>query len=59
MSTTAEDEGQGGRFGVKGVRTRRLPLAAIFTVFAIVIPYFTHYLKKLSDYSKVGAPSCI
>ena len=30
MSSTAGDEGQGGRFGAKEIRTRRLPLAAIF-----------------------------
>ena len=31
MSSTAGDEGQGGRFGAKEeVRSRRLPLAVIF-----------------------------
>ena len=30
MSSTAGDEGWGGRFGAKGVRTRGLPLVAIF-----------------------------
>ena len=30
MSSTAGDEGQGGRLGAKEVRTRRLLLAAIF-----------------------------
>ena len=32
MSSTAGDEGWGGRFGAKGVRTRGLPLAAIFLI---------------------------
>ena len=32
MSSTAGDEGQSGRFGAKEVRTRGLPLAAIFMI---------------------------
>ena len=31
MPSTAGDEGQGGRFGAKEVRTHGLPLAAIFS----------------------------
>ena len=38
MSSTAGDEGQGGWFGVNEVRTRGLPLVAIFTlVFTILL----------------------
>ena len=33
MSSTVGDEGQGGQFGAKEVRTRRLPLAAIFHTY--------------------------
>ena len=32
MSSTVGDEGQGGQFGGKEVRTCRLPFAAIFRV---------------------------
>ena len=36
MSSTVGDQGQGGRFGAKEVRTRRLLLAAIFYLFQSV-----------------------
>ena len=36
MSSTAGDEGRGGRFGVKGVRTCGLLLAAIFIIYFLL-----------------------
>ena len=35
MSSTVGDEGQGGRFGAKGVTTRRLPLPTIFVMYIV------------------------
>ena len=62
MSLTAGDEGQGGWFGAKEVRTRRLSLGAIFlcfvcsSLFSVLgyperhyinqIHYHYHYKKK-------------
>ena len=43
MSSTAWDEGQGGRFGTKGVRTRGLPLAAIFNDFLVILKLVANY----------------
>ena len=37
MSSTVGDEGQGGRFGAKDVRTCRLSLGAIFVICCLLL----------------------
>ena len=45
MSSTAGDEGQGGRFGVKAVRTCRLLLAAILSYSKILSRSGASFIK--------------
>ena len=52
MSSTAGDEGQGGQLGAKEVRTRGLPLAAIFShYFAVLVTFL-----DISLWTMVCAP---
>ena len=54
MSSTTGDEGQGGRFGAKEVRTRRLPLVAVFSsIFTSNNKYKWIQIKFLSFTSKI------